>query len=177
MSTAAIEQHETTSPSEELWSVAQGEKNGQPLLIRFRNEPPQGVDAKAYPLLLSCTWSYRANGAGMPDAKELERMTRFEEAVESALEGSQSGYLMVVLTGNGDRDWLFYSRGEEESMRQVNQGLKGHPVYPVEFSAQRDPQWRAWRQFLPGGNSSGSAGGLLGIVERAIALVGRALGR
>lgn len=177
MSTATIESNELQSSSEDRWSVGQGQKNGQPLLIRFRSEPPQGVDAAAYPFLLSATWSYQAGRAGMPDAEELERMTRFEEALESTLEGSQSAYLMLVFTGNGNRDWLFYSRGEDDSMRRINQGLKGHPVYPVEFSVQRDPHWRAYRQFLPGGNSSEAAGGLLGVIEWAIAQVGRVLGR
>lgn len=175
MSNALLENTKPQSSTDERWSVAEAQKNGKPLIVRYRSRRPEGVAPAGYPFLLSATWSYQpATLAGLPSEQDVELMSRFEDALESALESSGSAHLMVVLTGNGDRDWLWYSRGEEDSMRQVNRALKGHKPYPVQFSVQRDPRWRAYAQFETGGDSSTRAGGVLGFLQQAIAnLLGR----
>ena len=53
---------------------------------------------------------------GLPSAEEMESMDKFEDALASSLEGSQTAHLMVILTGDSERDWLWYTRGEEEAM-------------------------------------------------------------
>jgi hypothetical protein len=170
MSNALLEDNQSQSAADEHWSVLEAQKNGRPLIVRYRGERPNDIVPTDYPFLLSATWGYQtANPAGLPSEQDQELMSRFEDALESALESSGSAHLMVVLTGNGERDWLWYSRGEEDSMRLVNQALKGHKPYPVQFSVQRDPKWRAYTQFQPGSDTSAHAGGLLGMVQRAIA--------
>jgi hypothetical protein len=139
------------------------------LLIRYRSQRPRGVEAISFPFLLSATWSYKPNEFGLPSAEEMESMDKFEDALASSLEGSHTAHLMVILTGNSERDWLWYTCGEEEAMRQVNQALKGHKRYPVQFSVQKDRAWKAYAQFETRSGLPKSADGALGIVQRAIA--------
>ena len=169
MSNALLEPTDGQSVADDQWSVAQGAKNGKPLLIRYRSARPHGVEAAAFPFLLSATWSYQPNESGLPSAEEMKSMDKFEDALASSLEGSHTAHLMVILTGNGERDWLWYTCGEEEAMRQVNQALKGHKRYPVQFSVQKDRAWKAYAQFEKGSGSPTSAGGSVGIVQWAIA--------
>ena len=109
------------------------------------------------------------NEAGLPAPDETQLMDKFEDALVSTLELSQTAYLMVILTGNGERDWLWYTRGEADAMRQVNQALKGHPRYPVEFSVQQDRRWRAYAQFETSNASQTTDGGGLRLMQWAIA--------
>ena len=169
MSNALLEQNEGPSLADDQWSVAQLEKNGKPLLVRYRTERPQGVETAAFPFLLSATWAYQPNEFALPAADEMELMDQFEDALASALETSQTAHLMVILTGNGERDWLWYTRGEAEAMRCVNQALKGHRPYPVEFSVQKDRGWKAYAQFEAGSAPTSTAGGALGMIQQAIA--------
>lgn len=150
MSSATLESNEAQAGANDQWTVAQGQKNGRPLLIRYRSQRPQGVDTAAFPFLLSATWSYQPNDYGLPSAEEMELMDNFEDVLASALEGSQTAHLLVVLTNNGERDWLWYTCGEQEVMSQVNKALKGHRCYPVQFSVQKDRTWRAYSQFVDG---------------------------
>jgi hypothetical protein len=168
MSSALLEQNDGQPVADDRWNVAQGEKNGKPLLIRYRSERPQGIEAITFPFLLSATWTYQANEFGLPSAEDMELMDKFEDALVSSLEGSQTAHLMVILTGNSERDWLWYARGEEDAMRHVNQALKGHKRYPVQFSVQKDRAWKAYAQFETGRGSPTSAGGTFGIVQWAI---------
>jgi hypothetical protein len=167
MPNARLEQDDGQSVADDQWSVAQGEKNGKPLLIRYRSERPKGVEARGFPFLLSATWSYQPNEFGLPSAAEMESMDKFEDALASSLEGSQTAHLMVILTGDSERDWLWYTCGEEDAMRQVNQALKGHNRYPVQFSVQKDLAWKAYAQFETSSGPPTSAAGTF--VHRVIA--------
>jgi len=169
MSSAALEPNDAPSAANEQWSVAQLEKNGKPLVVRYRSERPQGVETAAFSFLLSATWAYQPDEFGLPADAEMERMDKFEDALAAALETSKTAYLMVILTGNGERDWLWYTTGEEAAMRQVNQALKGHKSYPIQFSVQKDRGWKAYSQFEKGSGASSSAGGLLGVFQQAFA--------
>jgi Family of unknown function (DUF695) len=92
MPNALLEQDDGQSVADDQWSVAQGEKNGKPLLIRYRSERPKGVEARGFPFLLSATWSYQPNEFGLPSAAEMESMDKFEDALASSLEGSQTAH-------------------------------------------------------------------------------------
>src|ERR1043166_1321164 len=105
MCDALVEQNPGQPPTDDRWNVAQAEKNGKPVIIRFRTERPQGVKTVDFPFLLSATWTYQANEFGLPLSEEMESMNKFEDALASALEASHTAHLMVILTGNGDRDW------------------------------------------------------------------------
>jgi hypothetical protein len=177
MSNAILEPNEAQSVTDDQWTVAQAEKNGKPLLVRYRSNRPQGVKSSAFPFLFSATWTYQANEAGFSAPEETELMDKFEDALVSALEASQTAYLMVILTGDGDRDWLWYTRGEAEAMRQVNQALKGHKRYPVQFSVQQDRSWRAYAQFEAGSSSPPGAGGVFAFVQWTIAKVASVFSR
>ena len=159
MSNAILESNEARADANEQWTVAHAEKNGRPLLIRYRSQRPQGVESAAFPLLLSATWSYQPNEHGLPSAEEMELMDKFEDALASSLERSQTAYLLVVLTNDGERDWLWYAGSEEQAMSQVNNALKGHKRYPVQFSVQKDRTWRAYSQFVDGDASQPASGG------------------
>ncbi len=176
MSNALLETNDSPSVGGDQWSVAQGEKNGKPLLIRYRTSRPLGAEATAFPFLLSATWSYQPNEFGMPSAEEMKLMDKFEDAL-AALEESQTAHLMVILTGNSERDWLWYVCGEEEAMHQVNQALKGHNRYPVQFSIQKDRAWKAYTQFENGGGAPPCSGGALSIVRWTIAKALKAFSR
>src|SRR4051794_13069675 len=116
MSTAQVEPNDQASAGDDQWTVAQLTKNGQPLFARYRNQRPNNVAPAAFPFLLSATWAFEPNEFGLPSAVEMQLMDKFEEALDSALESSNTAYLMVVLTGGGERDWLWYTSSEEEAM-------------------------------------------------------------
>jgi hypothetical protein len=169
MSSALLEQNEDQTSAQDQWTVAQGARNGKPLIVRYRSERPQGVDAVAFPFLLSATWTYQPDENGLPSSEEMVLMDKLEDALASSLEGSNTAHLMVILTANGERDWLWYTCGEDEAMRQVNGALKGHKRYPVEFSVQKDRAWKAYAQFAAGNDSALHGDGALGIIRRALA--------
>ena len=164
-----IEGNEEQTHPDDQWSMAQGIKNGKPLLVRYRSERPQGVDVSAFPFLLSATWTFQPNEFGLPSSEEMVLMDKFEDVLATSLEGSKTAYLMVILTGNSERDWLWYTCGEDDAMRRVNHALKSHKPYPVQFSVQQDRAWRAYTQFVAGNGKELKERGVFEIIRLAVA--------
>ena len=53
----------------------------------------------------------------MPAQNDSAGMQLFEDLLQPALEEAQQAYLMLVVTGNGVREWQWYSRDPEETMK------------------------------------------------------------
>jgi hypothetical protein len=120
---------------------------GQPLIFRIRSQKP-AVASKTYRHLIAVSWPYEPmNESGMPAQDEAAQMGEFEDLLQTALEGPGQAYLTVVVTGNGVREWQWYSRSGEETMALVNEALSNYEPFPVEFSIQDDPRWEGYARF------------------------------
>ncbi len=132
---------------EDQWTVATGDDNGKPMIVRFRSNVPSGVDIKQYPHLLAITWKYEpSNDGGMPSKPDNERMVLLEQLLDS-LEVKCTAFMTVVVTCNGVKEWQWYSRDHEETMRDLNSALSGQKPFPIEISQQEDPGWSAYFTF------------------------------
>jgi hypothetical protein len=134
--------------SEGGWAIAEGADNGKPLIFRFRNRKPVGVATEVYRHLIAVSWPYEShNEGGMPPQDQFSEMQLFEDLLRSALEGPGQAYLTVIVTGNGVREWQWYSRDPAETMALVNKALSNHDPFPVQFTIQDDPDWEAYGRF------------------------------
>jgi hypothetical protein len=135
-----------TEPKE--WFIAAGEDNGFPLIMRARNQVPNGVRTKDYSHSITIAWKYQPNENGMPGEKENQEMESLENATEKLIENKKIGYLAVVFTGNGNREWHWYARDEKEFVESINGYLVGKRKIPIEISDEIDPEWKEWKQFV-----------------------------
>jgi Family of unknown function (DUF695) len=54
---------------------------------------------------------------------------------------------MLVSTGNGLKQWLYYVQDPEQWIATLNESVSGHRPYPSEIKPWRDTEWVAWREF------------------------------
>jgi len=133
--------------AKDQWTVATGEDKGKPMIIRFRSNIPPGIDIKQYSHLLAISWKYEpANEGGMPSQVDNDRMVVLEELLDS-LETKRTAFLTVVVTCNGVKEWQWYSRDREETMKALNSALSGQAAFPIEIIQQEDPGWSAYFRF------------------------------
>jgi hypothetical protein len=98
---------------------------------------------------------------GMPASEVTEQMQTFETAIEASLEQKGVGVQAACLTGNGAREWRYYTYDTDEFMAKLNAGLAGHTVYPLRIQLFSDPEWTGLSF------ARGSAGALAGNHEKA----------
>jgi hypothetical protein len=134
--------------SEDTWVVASADEDDHRVLFRFRTIIPPGVVPSHYPELVNIYWPYDgAANNGMPDRAVHDRMVKLENTLDS-LEGPSTGFLVLSITGNNRKEWVWYVRKRATFMKAVNEILSGVERFPIEFAASSDPNWDNYRALL-----------------------------
>ena len=144
---------ESALPSD-TWAAATGEGDGLPMVYRYRMHRPNGADKASFPHALCVLWSYDVTVRnGMPPPEDNELQISFEDAITSLDEG-ESGYLMLVSTGNGQKRWLYYVRDPNRWVVGLNRCLSGHARYPLQIENWWDDEWTTWQNFAASVNGN-----------------------
>ncbi|OZI47421.1 hypothetical protein CEK29_01350 [Bordetella genomosp. 5] len=134
---------------EDDWSMAEGQLDGQPLIVRSRSALPDEADRHVFDKLIIVSWSYTANDVGMPQDEDNQQTIQFEDAIDESLQDQDVGYLTGCITGNGKKEWRYYARDVDAFMSRFNLGLAGHPEYPLEIRVFQDPDWAGLSELFP----------------------------
>ena len=134
--------------NQDIWATATGQENELPLVFRFRQHIPVAVSSSAdFPTLINIYWRYDGtNNNGMPPYDDNEQQIKFEDAIAPLDEQDRLGYLMLVVTGNSRKEWIFYANDIPAWLERFNDLLAGHTVYPIEIETDSDPEWSTWRE-------------------------------
>ena len=137
-------------PQEEVWFTAEGEEEGKPLVFRGRQNAPPGVVESDYPMLVSIFWHYEpANESGMPDNETNEAQIELEDALD-ALDSPGISFLMLVVTGNGRKEWHWYVSDVDTWMAKLKESLAGRAAFPIEIENSHEPDWALYHSFISG---------------------------
>ncbi|HEY8562740.1 MAG TPA: DUF695 domain-containing protein [Pyrinomonadaceae bacterium] len=135
--------------NQEKWAMDEGElENGLPYTLRFREDLPDEENRKKMKTLIVVSWLFEsADGNGMPPEEIEDQMDDFEDLLDEALVEKGTARLMTVFTGEGIREWQFYTDDEEFFIRKFNESMEGRPVLPLEIEAFEDENWDGYKDY------------------------------
>jgi len=96
-----------------------------------------------YPCLLNVSWEYE-NENGMPSSETHQLMGDFEDALDK-IDRPGIGTLMLAITGNGRREWIWYVRNPQEWQNHLDSCLDGLPEYLIKIEYSEEKDWSTWR--------------------------------
>jgi hypothetical protein len=134
---------------EERWALVEGElENGLPYSVRFREDLPVAEEISKLKTLIIVSWVYEsADESGLPAEEEENLMEEFENLMDEALVEKDIARLMTVFTGDGVREWQFYTRDDEVFLFELNEKLAGRPILPLEIDAYEDENWDGYKDY------------------------------
>jgi len=136
--------------AENVYFTAQGEQNGKPVIYRSLEAVPENQKELDFPNLINIYWPFEVDvNNGMPDSKSNDNQIAFEDAIES-LDKNGVSHLVLVVTGNGRKEWIWYVKDVDSWLTQLNELLKNHDVYPIEIEIEQDPDWSTYHDFVSG---------------------------
>jgi hypothetical protein len=137
-------------PPDELnhWVMAEAENDGTYVVYRLRTTKPLIANIGSYATGISIRWSYDGQDSGMPPSDVNAQQLTFEEAIEELTMYNGYSFLMLVSTGMGCKEWLFYAKERDEFMNRLNSALKRHPEYPLKIEFYDDAEWKIWNDVL-----------------------------
>jgi hypothetical protein len=135
-------------PKEDQWLIAKSQEAGFPLLLRMRQQIPPGIHPQKYPILINIYWRYEdTSNSGLPTHDILERMRNLEERLDR-IEGPDNGFLVLSITGNQRKEWIWYVSDKKAFVGKLNQALGELEPFPIEIQASDDPQWQNFTNLL-----------------------------
>ena len=132
------------------WVLAEGNEDGMPMLYRMKENIPEGLLTEEYPRLISILWEYEIdNTSGMPSDILQAEQRAFDDALDE-MDNKGLGIMMLAVTGNGRREWVWYTKDQNEWLSSLHHCLENHPAYPLDIEASDDPEWETWKAFRYG---------------------------
>ena len=127
---------------DDQWSVAEGDAEGSPVLIRFREQLLTVSDTTGYEQLLTILWPYADEGNGvLPTPEANSALEKFEERLCAAFEHDARAIVAAVVTTDGARQWIVYTDDINECGERLSNMPQNDEPYPIEMQADEDPQW------------------------------------
>lgn len=134
--------------SEEMLTVLlEGEHDSE--LMRFllvRKELMPHLDTKKYPYRIEIRWAYEGDKRGMPTDTTGAEMEAFEAALTPALERNKLALLAYTCTGEGLKEWVYYTRNLKAFGETLNTALVDLPQFPLTFEADEDREAEMFRE-------------------------------
>ncbi len=127
------------------WALMTMESDSGSALFRVRTDHPEDPQRAAFEQSLVIRWEYEGE-AGLPDIPTRAAMEEFEDAVADLVAEAGCSYLMLVTTGMGQKEWVYYVADPADFMCRFNGLLHESPAFPLRILCHQDPEWSYWSQ-------------------------------
>lgn len=120
---------------------------GKTVIVTGRDNMEKIMNSGKMPYLIRVSWRYEQLPDGMPAERDAELMGRVHDAFEETFRKDKAAYMVAVYTGEGRRDWLFYTGNLNIFNKVFNRALEEiAETVPFEIEAQSDPDWSEYRE-------------------------------
>ena len=144
----------TLATESDCWAIAECHTGEYPYQVRLR-KVPSDFPRSNFPKRLNLFWSLSDTDAnGYASKPELDKLHVFEDRLVEAVEFDHFSILTVVLTGRGEREFVFYTPDPHEFVRRLSQMPQEEERYPIEIHANENADWEYFETEL---NSVGNA--------------------
>ena len=132
--------------SDDWWTApAEGEK-GNLVLVTGRRSLDNVIQTGLYRYRVEVTLPYDGDSKGLPSYADSKVMEQVTDALNESFDRDPVAVLTGIYTGDGQRNWVFYTRSLHIVQRKFNEALQDLPALPLEFEAEEDPDWQEYRE-------------------------------
>lgn len=132
--------------SDEWWTAPAEGSHGQLIMVTGRRDMDNVMRSGHYNVRIDVTWPYQPDGKGMPDYATSTLMDKVNEALAATFNADPVAVNTGIYTGEGERNWVFYTRSLHLFQRKLNEALASFELLPLQFHAEEDPDWNEYRE-------------------------------
>lgn len=131
---------------ERWWSAPMEGEHGATVIVTGRDYMEKQMESGKFPNLIRVSWKYNALPDGFPEPQDAELMGRVNDALQEEFKKDKVAFMVAIYTGEGRRDWLFYTGNLNIFGKVFNRALEDIETIPIEIEAQADPDWDEYRE-------------------------------
>ena len=127
------------------WTAPAEAANGNLILVTGRYDLWNVQADGHYIYRVDITWPYEGDKGGMPGNDVAALMDEVDNALRDTFDRDPVAVLCGIYTGDGERNWVLYTRSLHIFRRKINEALAPFDTLPLQFHAEEDPDWNEYR--------------------------------
>lgn len=131
---------------ERWWTAPTESESGANVLVTGRDYMDDVIATGKYIYRVTVGWDYDAGRDGMPCDADAEMMEKATDAMTAAFKKDKVAYMTGIYTGDGRRDWIFYTKNLNIFGKVFNKALSELDTMPLVIEAESDPEWAEYRE-------------------------------
>ena len=129
---------------DDWWTApAQGD-NGNLIIVTGRRGLEHVIATGVYRYRVEVTWPYQGDSKALPQYDDSKLMEEVTDALKECFDRDPVAVLTGIYTGDGQRNWVFYTRSLHIFQRKFNEVMAPFPTLPLTFEAEEDPDWQEY---------------------------------
>jgi hypothetical protein len=136
--------------AEDDWSliVSRPKGSAQQRVFRKNLAPAVGVRHPDYAFIAYVTFHYVPDDErGFPSPEDADALDEIERVEIPKLEADGLAILVAVVTKNGIKDFLFYTRDRLQFLTLAEKLQEAYPEFQVGCEIASDPEWKHYEDF------------------------------
>lgn len=130
----------------EWWTSPTESETGALIMVTGRQGVEPVIATGKYNDRIEITWKYTPEKNGMPDFKTSSLMEQVTDALNNAFAKDSAAVMTGIYTGDGKRNWVFYTLNPKKFQYMLNDALKDFELLPITLYAEKDPEWNEYRE-------------------------------
>lgn len=132
--------------TDKWWSYPAEAENGRTIIVTGRDKIDDLRESGKYRFRVDVHWDYIPEPDGMPSREDSEIMEKVTDAFLAEFKKDRVGVLTGIYTGDGRRDWIFYTKNLGIFSGVFNRALEPLDTIPILIEASEDPEWEEYSE-------------------------------
>ena len=130
--------------TDKWWSYPAESESGKTIIVTGRDKIEEFRESGKYIYRIDVTWNYNPLLDGMPEEDDAKIMEEATDALLEAFKKDRVAVMTGIYTGDGRRDWVFYTKNLKIFSIVFNKALEPLPVIPIVIEAEEDAGWEEY---------------------------------
>jgi hypothetical protein len=127
------------------WFDVEGTTKGHVLRAKLNGDLRDKIGDAHYPYQVTVSESFTpVPPDGLPGKEDQAKLDKAKEALK-ALEQDKQGYLAIVITTGGMKQFIFYSADAVRAAQTVGEIQKANPEFEFQVAMEPDKNWSLYR--------------------------------
>ena len=126
------------------WTAPAESEDGHLIMVTGNKDVAKFRSNPRFCIRIEVSWNYTGDASGLPDTATSELMEQVQEALQTEFRKDPVAILTGIFTGDGKREWVFYSVSTHIFGKKLNQALEPFPLLPITVYCENDPGWEGY---------------------------------
>lgn len=128
----------------EWWTAPTESESGKLIMVTGRRDIESFRSNPKFKIRVEIKWPYESDASGMPDLPTSTLMEEVQDALQAVFTKDPVAILTGIYTGDGQRDWIFYTLSTHIFGRKLNEALAPFDLLPITIYTENDPGWEEY---------------------------------